>query len=334
MSTTTAVQKQSNDFLSMLQSKQTESQLAKILPPCLTVERFKRIVRTAWLNDPDLQTCEPASIMLAVMGLATLGLEPDRRKAHLIRFKGKAVGMVGYLGYITRAKENGLHGLHFDNVFFNDKFTWKQTGDGLQYEHEQDFRNPDRGEMFASYVIWKEAESEQLQGVIMPRLEIEKIRDASAYPGGNPWKIHFLEMCKKTVIRRAQKQWPLDAGLGEAVKSGKVLDAAAIDIDSEVVPENPPVDDPLPMDGKTPLAVSNAPAAGPAKETPRAAITNAMNEAGVPFDMFTAEITARNIAKDADSWASYTDVPDGVFDSLAAQPKTVAAMVKKHGKKQ
>ena len=320
----TPMQKTGTDFLSLLNSKQYEAQFAKILPPNLTVDRFKRVVRTAFARNYDLQKLDPASIMLSVMTLASLGLEPDGRMAYLIPFKGKCTPMIGYIGYLERAKENGLHSVHFDNVFYNDKFKWKQTGDGLEFEHEQDFKNPDRGEMFAAYCVWKEKGSDALQGVIMPRLEIEKIRDSSPGKNQDPWRLHFLEMSKKTAIRRAQKQWPLDVKLDEAIKTGKVVDSEVINIESEIVPEIPP-DAPEPT--QAPAALTN-PSQTPAQEAKRAVL-----EAGVEFDKFTAEMVARNIAKDADSIPDYDCVPADVWETLAAQPKTLSAIVKKWSKK-
>ena len=323
MSTNT-VQKSGGDFLSLLNSKQTDAQLAKILPANLTVERFKRIVRTAWLRNHDLQILEPASIMLSVMTLASLGLEPDGRKAYLIPFKGKAVGMPGYMGYIDRARENGLIGIHFDNVFFNDVFQWDITGDGLQFKHSPHIKTPDRGEMFASYCIWREGEGRPLQGVIMTRLEIEKIRDASPGKNQDPWRIHFLEMSKKTTIRRAQKQWPLDVKLDEAIKAGKLVDSSTIDIESEIVPEIPTA---APSDDSNP-ELHPAPVAQGTAESYKQILA-----ANVPLDMFAAEIKMRNIALDSDSWQSFETVPAGVWESLSNQPKVLQAIIKKWGKK-
>ena len=56
-------------------------------------------------------------------------------------------------------------------------------------------------------------------------------------------------------------------------------------------------------------------------------------EADVSLEMLIAEVTARNIALNAGDWETFADVPPGVYETLAAQPKTLATILKKHGKK-
>ena len=311
------------EFLAMLQSEQSLTQIKKVLPPNLTAERFVRIVKTAWLSNPDLQRLEPASIMLAVIGLATIGLEPDRRKAYLIPFKGKAVGMPSYLGYLDRAKENGVTGIRVETVHFNDKFERPRlTQDGLTWSHEIDLEK-DRGEMFMAYCAWKyQGENFIAQ---MHKTEIDRIRDGSPGKDQDPWRIHYNEMAKKTVIRRAQKQWPLDVKMQEVQASGAIVDQAeAIEVSSEIVEDD--------SSAELNPASKNLPEATP-KETARQYVIRQLTKAGVAFDGFTATITAKNIAKDADTWASFDEVPEAIFEVLAGQPKTMEEIIKKFGKK-
>ena len=104
--------------------------------------------------------------------------------------------------------------------------------------------------------------------------------------------------------------------------------------------ENPA--DHVPMEGATPLAAKPAAApAAPAASAPEPAETETPGQlakrlvlaAGVPLELFIADITARNIALGADAWKDYADVPPGVWDSLGLQQKTLANMIRKFGKK-
>ena len=58
-----------------------------------------------------------------------------------------------------------------------------------------------------------------------------------------------------------------------------------------------------------------------------------MTLGGVPFDMFVAEVAARNMALNTDAWKSFEDVPEAVFDNLIKQPKVTNNLVKKFGVK-
>ncbi len=99
--------------------------------------------------------------------------------------------------------------------------------------------------------------------------------------------------------------------------------------------------DDVPMDGKTPLAekveaaehvaTGNAPSLTAKEETPGQMAKRMILEANVPLDPFAADVTAHNIAKDADSWPDYDAVPAAVWGVLGAQQKTLANLVKKFG---
>jgi recombination protein RecT len=328
----TAVQKlptKPGDVRSYIQSDAVKKQIAMVLPKHLTADVMARVVCTAILKTPRLAECRIESLLQSIMLLSQFGMLPDGRSAHLIPyFNTKAncydcQAIIDWKGKVARASQNGVENINADVVCFNDKFTWKVTTEGLQFEHEIDFKNPERGDMFAAYCVWRHAG--KFSGVIMTKLEIDGIRKRSKLPDKGPWNTDYSEMAKKTVVHRASKLWPLDAKFAEAIEIQEVT-APIVDL-----PELPIVDDAPPMGGKTPLAENNPPSTE--GETPRAAITRALDEAGVPFDMFTAEVAVRNIAKDSYSWASYADAPDAVFETLAAQPKTIAAIVKKFGKK-
>jgi hypothetical protein len=207
------------------------------------------------------------------------------------------------------------------------------TPDGLIFDHEIDFRNPDRGAVFASYCVWRHAG--KFSGVIMTRLEIDGIRKRSKSPDKGPWQTDWNEMAKKSVVHRASKLWPLDASFKEAIEVQEVKEAtidlpplplAISDDEPKAIAET---SDEIPMDGKTPPAEAHA----PTESTPGTAESyKQIILAGVPLDMFIAEITNRNIALGADAWTSFEMVPSGVWESLASQPKTLQSIIKKWGK--
>jgi len=86
----------------------------------------------------------------------------------------------------------------------------------------------------------------------------------------------------------------------------------------------------VPMGGETPLAEKFA--AEPEQETQKQFVTRMLTEAGVPFDDLRDYITNKNIAKGADSWASFDELPESVCEVLA-QVKTLSNIIKIYGKK-
>ena len=333
--TNTAVQttvKKPNDIRTYIQSDVVKKQIAMVLPKHLTADVMARVVCTAILKTPRLAECRIESLLQSIMLLSQFGLLPDGRSAHLIPyFNTKAQcydcqAIIDWKGKVARATENGVENIAADVVCFNDKFTWKMTPDGLHFDHEIDFRNPDRGAMFAAYVIWKHGG--KFSGVIMTKLEIDNIRKRSKSPDKGPWQTDFNEMAKKTVVHRASKLWPLDAKFAEAIevqaKVEDVIDLPALPVATE--------DEPKAIESPDNSNPELAPAA-PAPETPAQTVRLTILGANVPLEGFVAEIKARNIALDADSWETFDAVPDGVWESLAGQPKTVAILLKKFGTK-
>ena len=333
--TNTAVQttvKKTNDIRTYIQSDVVKKQIAMVLPKHLTADVMARVVCTAILKTPRLAECRIESLLQSIMLLSQFGLLPDGRSAHLIPyFNTKAQcydcqAIIDWKGKVARATENGVENIAADVVCFNDKFTWKMTPDGLHFDHEIDFRNPDRGAMFAAYVIWKHGG--KFSGVIMTKLEIDNIRKRSKSPDKGPWQTDFNEMAKKTVVHRASKLWPLDAKFAEAIevqaKVEDVIDLPALPVATE--------DEPKAIESPDNSNPELAPAA-PAPETPAQTVRLTILGANVPLEGFVAEIKARNIALDADSWETFDAVPDGVWESLAGQPKTVASLLKKFGTK-
>jgi recombination protein RecT len=241
---TTAIQKQTTnkgDIRAYIQSDVVKKQIAMVLPKHLTPDVMARVVCTAILKQPKLAECRIESLLQSIMLLSQFGLLPDGRSAHLIPYFNKKANamdcqaIIDWKGKVARASENGVENINADIVCYNDKFTWKVGENGLVFEHEQDWRNPDRGAMFAAYCVWRHAG--KFSGVIMTKVEIDAIRKRSKSPDAGPWQTDYNEMAKKTVVHRASKLWPLDAKFKEAIEVQEVKEATI------ELPPLPPADD-------------------------------------------------------------------------------------------
>ena len=72
-----------------LQSPALSTELARVLPTHVTPDRMVRVALTAMTRTPKLAQCDQASFFRCLLDLASLGLEPDGRRAHLIPFENK-----------------------------------------------------------------------------------------------------------------------------------------------------------------------------------------------------------------------------------------------------
>jgi len=311
---------------SYMQSDAVKKQIAMVLPKHLTADVMARVVCTAILKTPKLADCKIESLLQSVMLLSQFGLLPDGRNAHLIPYGNICQAIIDYKGYIARASDNGLKNIIYDIACMNDKFKWKRNSSGLDFEHELDFHNPERGAMFAAYCTWTNDKG-QFEGEIMTKAEIDSIKNRSRASSSGPWVTDYNEMAKKTVVRRASKRWPLDAKFKEALDTGALKSAATVEVelDTPEVASLPPVQDESPA-ASLPQAAQEKPAESQ-PETAKQFLARMMDENGITFDQLTAFCTANNICQNADSMAGIDEIPIAVVEVLI-QPAKMTKIIK------
>jgi len=290
--------KQRRDVRDLIQSDSTKAQLALVLPKYLTPDRMARVACSTVMRVPKLGQCEPASLLQAIMLCAQAGLEPDGRYAHLIPYGREVQVIFDYKGLVHLARKNGVQNIASEVVCERDTFEWWRNGEGLQFEHRVDWRQP-RGDVQAAYCIWRDGD--QFDGEVMTRTEIEGIQQRSAARNSGPWKTDWNEMAKKTVIRRASKRWPLASEMALAIQNedGPTVNVAAApqrpnflaappEPEPEETPETANAADPdaVPFDGDNQPPAPAKPKAKPANGGDKLAKLSAqMDEVGMSFDM-------------------------------------------------
>jgi recombination protein RecT len=191
-------------------------QMAMALPRHITPDRLLRVTMSAVQQAPKLLDCDRTSLFAAVMTCAQLGLEPDGvlGQAYLVPFKGKVQFIPGYRGLLSLARNSGdISSIQAHEVREHDEFEYAY---GLDEKLHHVPAEGDRGEIthFYAYAKFKDG------GYIFEVLtlaQVEKVRDSSegykAFKSGaiksNPWDSHFVEMGRKTAIRRIAKFLPL-----------------------------------------------------------------------------------------------------------------------------
>lgn len=242
--------------------KQKAPEIAKMLPAHLNAERLMKVAQIAATTTPALAKCDVPSLVGAIGQCAQMGLEPNTVLGHayLVPFNTKrkdAAGnekwvnsvqvIIGYKGLIDLARRSGqIVSIAAHEVCENDEFELVYGLDE-KLNHKPALGN--RGNIIGFYSVAK------LVGggyafEWMSLHQVHEIMKATQSKGAyGPWKDHFTEMGRKTVIRRLAKYLPLSiefqtaAALDEQGASGKDqhLDATLTG-DYSIVPDDAPTD--------------------------------------------------------------------------------------------
>jgi recombination protein RecT len=233
-------------------------QLKASLPAHIKPERIIRIALNAAQNTPKLMQCDQKSFLLAVLRSAQLGLEPDGTlgQAYLIPFGDKVQLIVGYKGLIDLARRSGeVSNIIAKEVCANDDFKL-QWHEEIPFKHEQSTTN-NRGEIIGFWAMARFKDG-GFHFDYMSVAEVNAIRDGSqgyqmakryAKNGviNSPWESNYIEMGKKTAIRRIAKYLPMSIEkasmveeLSEQGKNFNIIDGDII-LDNEQEVKKPAV---------------------------------------------------------------------------------------------
>jgi recombination protein RecT len=202
--------------------QQRRGEIAKMLPKHLNAERLLKVAQIAATTTPALAECDVPSLIGAIGQCAQMGLEPNTVLGHayLVPFNTKrkdAQGrerwvksvqvVIGYKGLIDLARRSGqIVSIAAHEVCEHDTFDLVY---GLDEKLEHRPAMGERGEILGFYAVAK------LVGgghafEFMSVAEVRQIMSATQSKGNyGPWKDHFTEMGRKTVIRRLAKYLPL-----------------------------------------------------------------------------------------------------------------------------
>lgn len=153
----------------------------------------------------------PQSLRNAIINVAACGitLNPAAQYAALVPRDGQVCLDIMYRGLIKIATDMGsIRWVQAELVYSGDKFTYKGLTEAPV--HEADVFAKDRGAVVGVYCVAKTVDGDFLTD-FMPVDEVNAIRDRSDYfkkTSKGPWKDHWGEMAKKTIIKRARKTWP------------------------------------------------------------------------------------------------------------------------------
>lgn len=201
--------------------------LQAVLPKHVNADRMLKIALGAMRTTPKLMQCKTESLFGAIVQCSQLGLEPNTPLGHayLIPFDNRRKGetevqiVLGYKGLIDLARRSGqVISISAHEVCQNDKFDYAY---GLDERLDHVPAMGVRGEVIAFYAVAKLVGGGHAFEV-MSRQQIEDIRDASQNykfakdKSQTVWGQHFIEMGRKTVLRRLFKYLPVSIELATA----------------------------------------------------------------------------------------------------------------------
>ena len=199
--------------------------LAAVLPKHMTADRVCRIVLSAASRTPKLLECTPESVYLACHSAAQLGLEPGGPLGHayLVPFfnnknqKMECQYIPGYKGLIDLARRSGhISTIYAYSVHRDDKLEF-ELGLEPKLKHVPSLTiAPTRENMTHVYACAHLTDGGR-QFVVMTTPEVESIRARSKARDSGPWMTDYLEMAKKTAVKRLVKMLPMSIELADAI---------------------------------------------------------------------------------------------------------------------
>ena len=250
------------ELAAFLASPAMKGQLAAALPRHMTPDRMARIVTTEIRKTPALLKCDRNSFLGAVIQCAQLGLEPGNSLGHAyilpfdkrekqggqwVTVRTDAQLIIGYRGMIDLARRSGqIISISARTVREGDAFSYSF---GLAEDiHHIPSDEAAEGEITHVYAVARLRDG-GVQFEVMSKKQIAAVQDQSKSKDSGPWKTHWEEMAKKTVIRRLFKYLPVSVEIQRAVTLDEAAEAGipqgneyVFDGDFEVVGDEPPAE--------------------------------------------------------------------------------------------
>lgn len=220
-----------------------------MLPQHVPIEKFSSNLIAAAIMTPKLLECDRASLFRSAMVSAQLGLmvDPVLGHAYLIPYGNVVQCIPGYKGLIHLARQSGeIASLYAHEVYEHDTFDM-ELGTNKHITHKPLLKG-DRGALMGVYAAWSYSKAIDQAGKLAMDFEymtvddVNAIRDRSKAAKSGPWVTDYVQMARKTVIRRASKYLPLsvqraavldnafDTGASVDVQGGEVIVTDVVDV--------------------------------------------------------------------------------------------------------
>lgn len=197
------------------QFESRSSELSRVLPKHIPVERFQRVVLTAVQMNPDLVACNRQALWNACMKAAQDGLLPDGREGAIVPFKNEAQWMPMIAGLLKRFRNSGqFKSIGADIVRQGEEFSYWKDEHG---EHMRHVPGDGSGKAIKAYAM-AETKDGGIMIEVMNEAQINKRRTASRAKNSPLWNEWTDEAWKKTVLRSLSKLLPSSSDLDDLIR--------------------------------------------------------------------------------------------------------------------
>jgi len=207
-----------------------QARIKSMLPAIIKPERFAAVALTSLSRNPALLECTPVSLIRCMLQAATVGLELDNQLGHayLVPFRDRKAGttectlILGYRGLVQLLhRSNAVSAVYTQVVREGDAFDF-ELGLEPKLVHRP-VNDPDQPMMHAYAILYMKDGAKLFD--VMSRAEVEKVRARSRASASGPWVTDFVEMAKKTVLRRLAKLAPMSVEDQRLVTADELADA-------------------------------------------------------------------------------------------------------------
>lgn len=219
-----------------------KDEIRKALPKNMSPDRMARIAVTEIRKNSKLLNGSAESLFGAIIQCAQLGLEPGGALGHvyLVPYGRDIQVQIGFRGMIELGYRSGyLDTLYAAAVYEADDFS-VQLGTSPAITHIPALKpESEKGALTFFYAVADTKGGKQFTYMSMEN--VCRIRDSGRFK--NPiWMKHFVEMAKKTVIRRLFKTMPMSSERFERALEldNQIWDGIAQHNEVLIMPEDTP----------------------------------------------------------------------------------------------
>ena len=167
-------------------------------------EQWAGAVTEAIIRNPDIIKCDELSFAKAIRDCCTMGLVPDGTQAALVPFKGQAtmLPMVGGLKKVVHEVTGTI--CRSKTVRKQDKFTYRETEKGVEFEHEPNLFAEGDNPIVAAWAAITVKGQTAIRVITIT--EIDEAEKHSPKKDGSVWRQHRAAMAEKTAVHRLMRE--------------------------------------------------------------------------------------------------------------------------------